>query len=351
MNKKKIAVGMSGGVDSSVAALMLKQQGHDVIGITLLLKPTANKEEEDAMFKEVNDAKAVCEKIGIEHHTADFRKEFNQTIIKNFVDEYKNGRTPNPCILCNSVIKFGKMLDFAKDLGYDYLATGHYAIIEEKEGEFFLRRSENPKDQSYFLYLLTQEQLSHVLFPLEKMEKSETREIAEKFELPVAKKSDSQDICFIKNGDYISFIDKRLDKPFEIGDFVDENGKVLGKHKGIYRYTVGQRRGLGIALGERCFVGNIDVTTNNITLLRADSKKERKFIVGNPHFINIEKLENEIEVMAKTRYRAKLEKAIIRPLGDDVELEFLSYETLVSPGQSAVFYIDDTVVGGGILKK
>lgn len=137
LNKKKIAVGMSGGVDSSVAALMLKQQGHDVIGITLLLKPTANKEEEDAMFKEVNDAKAVCEKIGIEHHTADFRKEFNQTIIKNFVDEYKNGRTPNPCILCNSVIKFGKMLDFAKDLGYDYLATGHYAIIEEKEGEFF----------------------------------------------------------------------------------------------------------------------------------------------------------------------------------------------------------------------
>ena len=344
---KKIAVGISGGVDSAVSALLLKQQGYEVIGINLLLY---KKPDEIESSKDLKDAQAICDKIGIDFFVKDLRDEFMGEIIDNFVGEYQNGRTPNPCIMCNEKMKFGKLLDYATELGCDYLATGHYAKIEEKDGHFYLKRTDNPKDQSYFLYRLKEEKLARIKFPLFNMEKPQIREIAKQNNLPVALKSDSQDICFVKDGDYISFIEKYANQKAIKGSFVDEKGEYLGEHKGIYCYTVGQRRGLGIALGERCFVSKIDANENKVYLSTANSKKPKKFLIENVTFINIQKLEGTMDVTAKTRYRQKPENATITAHGNDIILEYHDYESFVSPGQSAVFYIDDTVIGGGLVK-
>ncbi len=341
---KKVAVGMSGGVDSSVTALLLKNEGHEVVGITMLLRPSFEDGNKEAL-----DAKAVCDKIGIKHYVCDFRPDFTKNVIENFISEYKSGRTPNPCIECNFTMKFGKMLDFAIDLGCDYIATGHYAKIEKIDNQFYLRKSDSIKDQSYFLYRMNQFQLSHTIFPLIHMTKDETREIASKYDLPVAQKSDSQDICFIKDGDYISFLENNFSGFNSEGNFVDINGKILGKHKGIHRYTVGQRKGLGIALGERKFVCSLNSENNTVCLGGASDCETNSIVISNPHYINFDSLNEEIEVEVKTRFRAKPQKAKLIPMDNAVEIIFDEVQNFISPGQSAVFYKDGFVLGGGII--
>ncbi len=338
---------MSGGVDSSVTALMLSHQGYEVIGVTMILKDAFSND--DDIYKESEDAKAVCDKIGIAHYVVDFRNKFKKNVIDYFSHEYSSGRTPNPCVRCNSTMKFGEMLQFALGLGCDAIATGHYAEIEEKNGMFFLKKTNSPKDQSYFLYTLTQYQLQHALFPLINMKKEETREIAAKYDLPVAFKSDSQDICFVKDGDYVAFLEKKCGFSQNEGNFIDQDGKVLGKHNGIYRFTVGQRKGLGIALGERKYVTKINCCDNSVCLGESDGGNTNVAYIENSNFINFEKLDDKMEVMVKTRYRAKPTKAVIKPKGDLIEIHFLETQKFICPGQSAVFYNDDYVIGGGIL--
>ena len=350
---KKIMIGMSGGVDSSVAALLLKNQGNHVAGVTMILKPLdiLTQEEKNNLYHEANDAAAVCEKIGIEHFVADFSHYFREKVIDYFVDEYFSGRTPNPCVICNQNLKFGKMLDFALDKGYDYISTGHYAQIEKEEnGRFLLKRAPNRKDQSYFLYGFTQHQLAHTLLPLNKMEKSEARLLAEKYGLPVANKPDSQEVCFIKHNDYASFIEEYTKKKAPAGLFVDEDGSILGHHSGIYRYTIGQRKGLGITFGEPRFVTKINAVDNTVTLGREGTQYRRELEVERLNFIPFDNLTEPMEVTAKVRYQAVPSKAIITPLaGGRVSVVFEEPQRSVTPGQTAVFYRDNIVVGGGTI--
>lgn len=345
----KIAVGMSGGVDSSVSALLLKEEGHEVVGITMILKPAFTKEEKENLYKEANDAAAVCKQIGIEHHVLDMREEFAKDVIDNFVEEYKNGRTPNPCVRCNFAMKFGRMLEFAKSLGCEKMATGHYAKTEEIDGRYLLKRSDSPKDQSYFLYTLTQDMLSHTVFPLLHREKCETRLIAEKYNLSVASKGDSQDICFVKGGDYIAFIKNYAGEIGKKGNFINADGKILGEHKGVHHYTIGQRRGLGIAFGERVFVNKIDATSNTVCLGNLESGQTSEILLKDVNFIPFDTLTNEMKVEVKTRYRAKPVKAKIYPIEDKIKVVFDDIQNFVCKGQSAVLYSGDTVVGGGII--
>ncbi len=349
--KEKIAVGMSGGVDSSVTALLLKNQGYEVIGITMILKPCLTQEDTDNLYKEANDAKAVCDKIGIEHFVPNFTKEFAKNVTEQFVSQYFDGKTPNPCVRCNSTMKFGAMLDFALSLGCTKIATGHYAITEKVGDRVLLKKSESPKDQSYFLYTLTQHQLKHTVFPLISMEKSEARAIAQQYDLPVAQKPDSQDICFVKDGDYVSFIENYSGKKAPKGNFVDQDGKILGEHGGIYKYTVGQRKGLGISLGYKCFVSKIDSENNTVTLTEHDKENRTTLIANSCNFIQFDILEKPMQVMAKTRYRAKPQNAQISPLENGkVLVEFEQVQKFLCPGQSVVFYKDDIVVGGGVIE-
>ncbi len=346
----RIAVGMSGGVDSSVTALMLKNQGYDVIGITMLLKPSLTKEDEANLYSEANDASLVCKKIGIEHYIVDFREKFSRTITDYFVDEYFSGRTPNPCVRCNSTMKFGAMLDYALSLGCDKLATGHYAEIETVEDRIVLKKSDSPKDQSYFLYNLKQHQLKHIMFPMLSMDKNSARELAKKYDLPVADKPDSQDICFVKDKSYIDFINSYSKKTMPQGNFLDNNGNTIGKHGGIYKYTIGQRRGLGIALGYRCYVSAIDPLKNTVTISADTGNGNYELTVKNVNLIPFDTLKEPMDVMVKIRYRATPEPATITQLSNgDIKVAFKQSQKYFCPGQSAVFYDGDVVIGGGII--
>lgn len=354
--KKKVMVGMSGGVDSSVTALLLKQQGYDVTGVTLKLRPdkyeTGITDGGCSSNKDINDAKIVADKIGIEHMVVDFTDIFEEKVISNFVNEYCNGRTPNPCVVCNKYLKFGAMFDLAMSLGYDFVATGHYAFVEfdENNNRWVLKQAESIKDQSYVLYNLTQEQLKHILFPLSGIDKTETRKIAEKYELPVAQKPDSQEICFIKNGNYVDFIKKYFNKNISKGNFVDRNGNVLGTHNGILNYTIGQRKGLGVTFGKPMYVIGIDAKNNNVILGEEGEQYSNELFAENLNFIPFEKLTNELEVMAKIRYQAKPEKAIISPVSDDkIKVIFEKKQRSITPGQSIVFYDGNQVIGGGTI--
>ncbi len=339
-------VGMSGGVDSSTVAAILVQKGYDVCGVTLRL---FNEDFE----KSVSDAKKVAEKLGIKHEVLDIKQDFCKNVIDYFANEYINGKTPNPCVECNKKIKFGKMLDYALEKGYEFIATGHYANLfyDKNLNRWLIKKSKSPKDQSYFLYGLTQYQLSHSMFPLGDYEKPYVRKLAQKYDLPVFSNSESQDICFIKNSNHAEFIEKYMNIKTPGGFFVNRMGENLGTHKGIINYTVGQRKGLGVALGEPAYVLEIDAAQNKIILGGKEQGKCNKIIIQNTNFILFDVLSEKIRARAKIRYRASEMPCVIEPLNDDaVMIEFDEPIYFPSPGQSVVFYNEEgVVIGGGII--
>ena len=349
--KQKVLVGMSGGVDSSVCTTLLIDEGYETAGVTLcLLESPGCKQDEN----NVRDAKAVCERLGIEHYAVDLKQSFKRFVIDNFINEYINGATPNPCIECNRNIKFGEMIEKAKDLGYEKIATGHYArVTQDENGRFLLLRAKDvSKDQSYVLYCLNQDKLSRVLFPLGELTKSEVREIACEKGFVNANKPDSQDICFVPDGDYASFIEQYSDFVSEKGDYLDINGEKIGEHKGVIHYTIGQRKGLGIALGKPAFVIEKNAQNNTVVIGDEEHIFHKKVWVNNVNFIPFDKLEKPMKVKTKLRYRHEQEESIITPLENgEVLIEFLNPQRAASIGQAAVFYDGDVVVGGGTITR
>ncbi|MEG1820178.1 MAG: tRNA 2-thiouridine(34) synthase MnmA [Oscillospiraceae bacterium] len=341
---KKVYVGLSGGVDSSVAALLLKQKGFDVVGVNLLL--TAGNDN-SANEK----AKKVAQVIDIPFKTVDLRDEFNSKVIDYFINEYFNARTPNPCVSCNENIKFGKLLDIAISDGADYLATGHYAEVTKKGDRYLLKKCDSKKDQSYFLHRLSQNQLSRALFPVN-MSKEETRKIASDFNLPVAQAPDSQEICFISDDDYARYITEATGKMPQIGNFVDKDGNVIGKHKGLIHYTVGQRKGLGITFGKPMYVTALDPQSGDITLGEEGSQMSCSLVAEDVNYISVEKLCNPTRARVKIRCQAPLVNACLTPLDEKtVRVEFDTPQRAITPGQCAVFYDDeDSVIGGGYIR-
>ena len=340
---EKVLVGMSGGVDSSVAAKLLLDSGYTVGGITLSLC--------DQAIDCTDDAKDVCDKMGLVHYSVDLKDQFKKYVISDFVNEYKLGNTPNPCIVCNKHIKFGAMLEKAVELGFDKIATGHYARILKRDGRYILLKARDlSKDQSYVLYNLTQEQLSKVVFPLGEYTKPEIREIAENAGFVNADRPDSQDICFVPDGDYATFIEKTDGFKSQEGDYVDINGDLLGKHKGVINYTIGQRKGLGIALGKPQFVISKDADTNKVVLGDEEHLFKKIVLIKNVNFIPFDELKGEMKVTAKLRYRHSPSEAVIRSLENGiVEIEFSEPQRAPSSGQAAVLYDGDIVVGGGTI--
>lgn len=347
----KTLIGMSGGVDSAVTASLISQK-NDAAGITLQLYDGGDKALIEKFNREAQDAADVCQKLGIAHTVLDLKSDFNDFVIKYFIDEYIAGRTPNPCIQCNINIKFGAMLDYAKQNGFDKIATGHYARIEKSGERYLLKKAADAtKDQSYVLYGLTQEQLSKTVLPLGDYTKVQAREIAEDLKLCVARKSDSQDICFVPNGDYAAFIERNTGMNLTSGNYLDVDGNVLGKHKGIIHYTIGQRKGLGIALGKHAFVLSKNADTNEVTLGDEEHLFYKTVEVKGVNIIAADTLDG-VKAECKLRYRHNAQPCIIHQSEKDtVVVEFDVPQRAPSPGQAAVFYDCDTVLGGGTIVK
>ena len=350
---KKAIIAMSGGVDSSVAAYLIKQSGFDIKGVTLKLHSDKTSDPSCCTEQDIIDAKSICDSLLIPHEVINFTDDFNKKVIDNFVNTYIEGGTPNPCIECNRHIKFKKLLDMAKEENFDYVVTGHYAKVEfdKKSGKFLLKKAvDHSKDQSYVLYSLTQKQLSKILFPLGDMTKEEIRNLAESLNFVNAKKSDSQDICFVKDTGYAEFIEEYTGKKSKPGKFVDLEGNVLGQHKGIINYTIGQRKGLGLSLKEPMFVCEKDIKNNQVILGYQKDLFKDSLIAENVNFIPFETLNESIRVTAKTRYSQKEEPATITPMEDGkVFVKFDSPQRAITKGQAVVFYDNDIVVGGGTI--
>lgn len=355
-NNKTVVVGMSGGVDSSVCALLLKQQGYNVIGLYM-----NNWEEEDengvcTSVDDYEDVKAVSRKIGIPYYSINFAKEYMELVFKQFLEEYKKGRTPNPDVLCNREIKFGPFLKFAEKLGADYIATGHYARVEHKDGKVYLLKSlDKNKDQTYFLNQLSQKQLEKVMFPIGDMPKPEVRRIAEENELATAKKKDSTGICFIGERNFKKFLSKYL--PAKAGKIVDTNGRVLGSHDGLMYYTLGQRRGLGIGgrsdgNGQGWFVVDKDLKNNLLIVTQGDGQEllSKELISGKINWITEEPKEKVFKCSAKFRYRQEDQGVTVHLLeGGKTRVVFDKPQRAVTPGQYVVFYDGDYCLGGGTI--
>ncbi len=351
----RVVVAMSGGVDSSVAAALLKEQGHEVIGITMQIWPEGEGKPHEkgcCSVSAVEDARKVAFKLGIDFYVLNFRDLFQKQVIDYFIDEYCAGRTPNPCIMCNRKIKFEHLLQKAKSFGADFLATGHYARIEEDEqGRPGLKKGlDEGKDQSYALYNLTQEQLKQILFPLGNFEKDKTRELAKKFDLPVHSKAESQEICFVEDNQHGDFIAQKKPDAVRPGIIVDEQGNVLGKHRGLPYYTVGQRRGLGLAMGYPVYVKEIRADKNEIVVGPQKSIYSEGLLAHDINWIGQKELEKPQKVEIKIRYNAPAVKGEIRPRNGEVIARFFKPIPAVTPGQSVVFYRVDEVLGGGIIK-
>jgi tRNA-specific 2-thiouridylase len=345
---------MSGGVDSAVAALLLKQQGYEVIGVTL--RTWGSEEEGDSRCCEIDEARRISDILGIKYHPHNCTSLFKQKVVTPFVDAYLEGLTPNPCIECNRYVKWAKLMELADIFEAEYVATGHYAFIEKlPNGRYSVRKAAHiAKDQTYMLYKLSQEQLARTLMPLGKYTKDEVRKMAEEAGLPCAHKEDSQEICFVTEGRYSDFICENTDKPIpEEGNFVDEEGNILGKHKGIYQYTVGQRKGLGIALGYPAFVTKIDTKNNTVVLGTEDALMCDEFLCREVNFLSIPWMQagETVRCLAKARYHQTERSATLEMLEDGcVKVKLDEAVKGVSPGQSAVFYDENgCVVGGGLI--
>jgi tRNA-specific 2-thiouridylase len=346
MNKPKVMVAMSGGVDSSVVAYLLKREGFKVVGVTMCL---GIKREDSAACcgaEAINDAKRVCDKLEIPHYVLDFSKELEEKVITPFAQEYLVGRTPNPCVECNKYLKFDALINKAFALGFEYLATGHYAGIVEKGGDCFLTKApNNPKDQSYFLYGIKKSLLKHIKFPLANLLKSQVRELAVQADLPVAQKKESQDICFVMDKDYVRIVESRCGR-FKPGDIIDVAGKVLGRHKGIIHYTIGQRQGLGIGGGRPLYVVSLDAKTNSVVVGDKSDLLSQGLIVKD---INMFVDDLPGEFLCKIRYNSKSVVASAKVCAGGLEVRFTSLVEAVTPGQAVVFYDGDTVLGGGTI--
>ena len=351
MKKKKVLIAMSGGVDSSVAAALLLEKGYDVIGATMQIWPTTD-ESSCCSLSAVEDARKVASKLGIPYYVFNFKDIFKEEVIEYFIKEYLEGKTPNPCIVCNRYVKFERLLQKALSMDIEYIATGHYARILYKKDRYLLKKSKSKtKDQTYVLYNLTQKQLSHTLFPVGEYDKKKIRKIANDLGFTVASKPDSQDICFIENNNYGEFISNNSDVDIKEGDILDKEGNVLGKHKGLINYTIGQRKGIGISSKEPLYVVNIDYENNNLIVGKEEDIYGNELIATDINLISIEKLIKPMKVKAKIRYGAKEAKALISPLENgEILVKFKEQQRAITPGQSVVFYKGDVVVGGGKIK-
>lgn len=357
MDKKKVVIGMSGGVDSSVGAYLLKEAGYDVVGVTMQIW----QDEDSCTIQEnggccglsaVEDARRVADDLKIPYYVMNFKDEFKDRVIDYFIKEYLAGRTPNPCIACNRYVKWESLLQRSLTIGADYIATGHYArVVKLENGRFTLKKSATAlKDQTYALYNLTQFQLEHTLMPVGEYTKDQIRKIAEDIHLKVANKPDSQEICFISDNDYAKFIDENTDTPVYEGNFVNADGEILGKHKGITHYTVGQRKGLNLALGYPAFVLEIRPETNEVVIGDSSQVFGERLYADNLNFMSVPDLTGEMVVDGKIRYNHKGTKCTIRKIDDNIiECTFHEPQRAITPGQAVVFYDGDYVVGGGTI--
>ena len=347
MENKKVLLGMSGGVDSSVSALLLKKEGYEVIGTTLELFAGSSC----CNINTYIDAKNVCNSICVPHFTYNCKEEFKNFVINDFIDCYANCKTPNPCIECNKYMKFGIMWEKAKELGCNYIATGHYAKTEysEKYGRWVLKKSQaGKKDQSYVLWNIPKDLIEHVLFPLADFtDKEQIREIARENNLKVANKPDSEDICFVPDGNYKKFLEINSDIKPKKGNIVNAKGEILGKHTGLYNYTIGQRKGLGISYKVPLFVLGFNKAKNEVIVGEEKDLYKKEITVTDINLLLIDKIEEPIEVDVKTRYSSKVAKAKIKQEGENIKVTFDEPQRAITPGQSAVFYVDDIVLGGG----
>lgn len=345
----RILVGMSGGVDSSAAALLLQREGYECVGGTMKLYTAEGK---CGTVDDARDARAVAARLGMEHHVFDASQNFEINVIQPFVSVYEKGGTPNPCIDCNRTMKFGCMYQMAQSVGCDTIATGHYARIQQRsDGRWLLKKGlDENKDQSYFLYVMTQEMLSHTKFPVGELSKEQVRALAEEHGLINARKRDSQDICFVPDGDYESFIRRYTEKDYPAGDFVDENGRVLGRHKGIIGYTVGQRRGLGVSAKTPLYVCRKCVENNTVLLTENEALFSSEFYANNINLIAIERLSEPLRCKARIRYRHREQPATVSQVGEDaIKVVFDEPQRAITAGQAVVLYDGDTVIGGGTI--